>query len=52
MGINIGGMLGPLICGYLAQNESFGWHYGFAFAGIGMLFGVVQFGEQNPILRR
>lgn len=43
MGINIGGLLGPLICGSLAQSERFGWHYGFAAAGVGMLFGVVQF---------
>ena len=50
MGINIGGMLGPLICGYLAQNESFGWHYGFAFAGIGMLLGVIQFWRTKTYL--
>jgi POT family proton-dependent oligopeptide transporter len=44
MGINLGAALGPLACGYLAQNESFGqWRYGFAAAGVGMLFGVVQF---------
>ena len=43
MGINIGGMLGPIICGALAQNDNYGWHYGFGAAGIGMLFGVIQF---------
>ncbi len=43
MGINVGGMLGPLVCGALAQSDSFGWHYGFAAAGFGMLFGVIQF---------
>ena len=43
MGINVGGVMGPLICGTLAQSERFGWHYGFAAAGVGMLFGVVQF---------
>lgn len=43
MGINVGGVLGPLICGTLAQSPLFGWHYGFAAAGFGMLFGVVQF---------
>ena len=43
MGINMGGMLGPLVCGYLAQNPNFGWHWGFAAAGVGMLFGVIQF---------
>jgi len=43
MGINVGGMLGPLVCGGLGQNPNFGWHWGFAAAGVGMLFGVVQF---------
>lgn len=43
MGINVGAFLGPLICGTLGQSATFGWHYGFAAAGVGMLFGVVQF---------
>ncbi|MCB1178047.1 MAG: peptide MFS transporter [Leptospiraceae bacterium] len=41
MGINIGGSLGPLFCGYI--GEVYGWHYGFGLAGIGMLIGLVQF---------
>jgi proton-dependent oligopeptide transporter, POT family len=40
MGINIGAALGPLVCGGLATQN---WHYGFAAAGVGMLFGLVQF---------
>lgn len=43
MGINVGAFLGPLVCGTLGQSPQFGWHYGFAAAGVGMLFGVVQF---------
>ena len=43
MGINIGAFIGPLICGFLAENEAFGWHWGFAAAGIGMLFGLIQY---------
>jgi len=56
MGINLGAMISPIACGYLAQSESFlgflaahgisphlGWHFGFAAAGLGMLFGVGQF---------
>jgi POT family proton-dependent oligopeptide transporter len=39
LGINIGGFLAPLICGTL--GEVFGWHVGFAAAGIGMLAGLV-----------
>ena len=34
--INIGAFAGPLVCGLLAQI--WGWHYGFGFAGILMLF--------------
>lgn len=41
MGINLGAMLGPLICSYL--GEGFHWHYGFAAAGVGMAAGLVQF---------
>ena len=43
MGINLGGLLGPLIVGGLGQSENFGWHWGFGAAGVGMLFGVIQF---------
>jgi len=38
-GINLGGMLAPLICGTL--GEVYGWHYGFGAAGVGMLIGLV-----------
>ena len=40
MGINLGAFLGPLACGLLAAEN---WHYGFAAAGVGMLFGLIQF---------
>ncbi|WP_375403597.1 peptide MFS transporter [uncultured Sphingomonas sp.] len=39
LGINVGGFLAPLICGTL--GELYGWHYGFAAAGIGMVAGLV-----------
>jgi POT family proton-dependent oligopeptide transporter len=41
MGINLGGFLGPLVCSYL--GEKINWHYGFTAAGVGMLFGLIQF---------
>lgn len=41
MGINLGGALSPLICGYV--GEVFGWHYGFGLATLGMLVGVAVF---------
>ena len=41
MSINIGSMLGYLVCGYL--GEKVGWHWGFGAAGVGMTFGVIQY---------
>ncbi len=41
MGINIGGLIAPLIVGYLGENIN--WHYGFAAAGVGMILGVIQY---------
>lgn len=41
MGINLGAMLAPLICGYIGQRIS--WHLGFAMAGVGMTLGLVQY---------
>ncbi len=39
LGINIGGFLAPLLCGTL--GELYGWHVGFALAGLGMLAGLL-----------
>ena len=41
MGINIGALIAPLICGYLGENIN--WHYGFGAAGVGMTLGVLQY---------
>lgn len=41
MGINIGAFAGPILCGALGENIN--WHYGFGLAGIGMVFGLIQF---------
>jgi proton-dependent oligopeptide transporter, POT family len=38
MGVNLGALLGPLVCGPLAQRVD--WHIGFAMAGIGMVVGL------------
>jgi len=49
MGINLGGLLAPLICGTL--GEVYGWHWGFAAAGFGMLVGLavyLYFGDLLP----
>jgi len=40
-GINIGAVIGPLLCGLLAQL--YGWHYGFGIAAIFMLGGLATY---------
>jgi len=41
IGINIGAFLSALVVGYV--GETYGWHYGFGLAGIGMLLGQVMY---------
>ncbi|MDE2784518.1 MAG: peptide MFS transporter [Gemmatimonadota bacterium] len=41
MGINVGAMAGPIICGQLGENWN--WHWGFSAAGFGMVLGLIQF---------
>lgn len=54
MGVNLGAMFAPIVCGYLAQGTEFkawlvsnglspaiSWHIGFAAAGVGMIVGLI-----------
>jgi proton-dependent oligopeptide transporter, POT family len=41
MGVNLGAAMSPLLCGYI--GETYGWHYGFGLATIGMLTGLAVF---------
>lgn len=41
IGINIGAFLSSIIVGYVGQT--YGWHYGFGLAGIGMLLGLAVY---------
>ncbi len=41
MGINLGAILGPFICGTLGERVN--WHWGFSAAGFGMLLGLYQY---------
>ena len=41
IGINVGAFLSSLIVGYI--GETYGWHYGFGLAGIGMTLGLIQY---------
>lgn len=56
MGINIGALISPLVCGYLAQSAGWketlagwgldprsSWHWGFAAAGVGMTLGLIAY---------
>jgi len=65
MGINIGAVLAPLVCGYLAQSDGFkgflaaqgfdpatSWHWGFGAAGVGMTLGLAVFVLQGGRLRQ
>jgi POT family proton-dependent oligopeptide transporter len=65
MGINIGAVLAPLVCGYLAQGAGFkrflasqgfdpaaSWHWGFGAAGVGMVLGLVVFVLQRGRLQQ
>ncbi len=63
MGVNVGAMLAPIVCGYLAQGTEFkawlssvgisplvSWHFGFAAAGIGMVVGLIVYVTQAKLL--
>ena len=39
VGVNVGAFLAPIVCGFL--GETYGWHYGFGAAGVGMLAGLL-----------
>jgi POT family proton-dependent oligopeptide transporter len=41
MGINLGAMLGSILCGIIAA--AYGWHIGFTLAGFGMLLGQIVY---------
>lgn len=60
MGINIGGLLAPIITGFLAMSPEFqgllgswgldpksSWHWGFGAAGVGMTIGLIIFALQS-----
>ena len=41
MGINLGAFVAPIACSALAA--AYGWHVGFAAAGVGMVLGLIQY---------
>jgi POT family proton-dependent oligopeptide transporter len=44
--VNAGAFVAPIVSGLLGQ--SYGWHYGFGFAGFGMLAGLVLYAIGTP----
>ncbi|HEX8843759.1 MAG TPA: peptide MFS transporter [Pyrinomonadaceae bacterium] len=65
MGINMGAVLAPLVCGFLAEHVYFknflaywgfnpngSWHWGFGAAGVGMTLGLIVFLAQRHRLAR
>jgi POT family proton-dependent oligopeptide transporter len=48
VGINLGAFFSPLVCGTL--GEVYGWHYGFAAAGVGMTTGLIIYLAATPTL--
>jgi POT family proton-dependent oligopeptide transporter len=46
--VNVGAFLAPLVCGFL--GETYGWHWGFGAAGVGMLSGLVIYLWGQPYL--
>jgi POT family proton-dependent oligopeptide transporter len=47
IGINLGAAMSPLLCGYV--GETYGWHYGFGLATIGMMVGLATFVMPNIV---
>jgi len=48
MGINVGSMLGGLLCGWVGQQ--YNWHAGFGLAGVFMILGLLVFLKNQSIL--
>jgi len=46
--INVGAFISPLVCGWLQSH--YGYHWGFAAAGFGMLFGLLTFRQREDRL--
>ena len=47
MGVNLGAAMSPLLCGYI--GETYGWHFGFGLATIGMMVGLAVFVMPNIV---
>ncbi len=63
MGINVGAVMAPLACGFLAESSTFkgflgglgmdpasSWHWGFGAAGVGMIAGLMVFALRRQTL--
>lgn len=50
MGINLGAFLSPLVAGFL--RNSYGWHYGFGAAAIGMVISMIIFWSMQKNIKK
>jgi POT family proton-dependent oligopeptide transporter len=50
MGINIGSLIGYTGCGYLMESDSYGRHWAFGAAAVGMAIGLVIYKKTTPRL--
>jgi POT family proton-dependent oligopeptide transporter len=48
IGINVGALISPLICGWVGERIS--WRLGFGTAGLGMLIGLIQYAMSGKYL--
>jgi POT family proton-dependent oligopeptide transporter len=48
MGVNVGAFFGQIVCGSFAESDRFGWHWGFAAAGVGMVLGLILYVWLRP----
>jgi len=49
MGINLGALISPILCGWVGERIS--WRLGFGLAGVGMIAGLIQFAMGGKYLR-
>ena len=52
MAINLGALLGPLVCAWIAADPRYGWSHAFAAAGAAMLVGLLFYLISRPFWLR
>lgn len=50
MGINLGALVAPIVCGFVGQR--YGWNFGFGIAGLGVLTGLLYFAKNYSLVKQ